>query len=161
MYSAIGRNTKLCIRNRCEVMRRSTPRFLVVLWKFTEELWKPSFSDVFRGASMDFHRITNQKPGDAATHNFESFSYTSLCGVINRQILNCAGSFDGGFAKRISVLALHFPLDSTMILPRFSKHNASGCCHRYPHSNTGRGGWLSVYRGELLLLVVSSFKMRL
>ena len=45
-------------------------------------------------------------------YGFESFSYASLCGVINRQILNCAGSFDGGFAKRISVLALHFLLDA-------------------------------------------------
>ena len=65
-----------------------------------------ALSHALRSASMDFYRITNRKPGDESAHNFASLSYTSLCGLINYQILNRPGSFDGVFAKWISVLAL-------------------------------------------------------
>ena len=67
----------------------------------------------FYSASVSFHCITNRKPGGESTHNFASLSYTSLCGLINYQILNRPGSFDGVFAKCISVLALDYPPGST------------------------------------------------
>ena len=42
---------------------------------------------VSRSASMEFHRITNRKPGGEPTHSFSSLSYASFCGVINCQII--------------------------------------------------------------------------
>ena len=47
-------------------------------------------NDGFHSASVNLHRISNRKLGGEYTHNFASFSYTSLCCVINAQILNCA-----------------------------------------------------------------------
>ena len=62
---------------------------------------------------MHFHCFANQRPRDESTCNFASFSYTSLCGVINCQILNCPASFLWSFAKRNSVLALDYQPRST------------------------------------------------
>ena len=59
------------------------------------ELTEFSFSHVFRSASMDFHRIANRRPRGESTRNCAPFSYTSLYGVINCQILNGPGSFNG------------------------------------------------------------------
>ena len=51
---------------------------------------------------MHFHCFANQRPRDESTCNFASFSYTSLCGVINCQILNCPGSFNGVLPREIA-----------------------------------------------------------
>ena len=57
---------------------------------------------VFRRASMDFHRIANRRPRGESTRNCAPFSYTSLYGVINCQILNCPGSSNGGLPREIA-----------------------------------------------------------
>ena len=51
------------------------------------------FSHVFRRALMGFHHIANWRVGGKSAHNASSFSYTSLFGTINVQILNCLDSF--------------------------------------------------------------------
>ena len=51
---------------------------------------------------MDFHRIANRGPRGESTRNCAPFSYTSLYGVINCQILNCPGSSNGGLPREIA-----------------------------------------------------------
>ena len=49
--------------------------------------------NVFRRALMGFHHVANWRVGGKPAHNAPSFSYTSLFGTINIQILSCLDSF--------------------------------------------------------------------
>ena len=51
------------------------------------------FSHFFCSALMGFHHIANWRVGGESVHNSSSFSYISLFGTINIQILNCLDSF--------------------------------------------------------------------
>ena len=51
------------------------------------------FSHVFGSALMGFHNIANWRVGAESAHNSSSFSYISLFGTINIQILNYVDSF--------------------------------------------------------------------
>ena len=44
---------------------------------------------------LGIHHATNRRMGGGSTRNSVTFSYISLCYVINTEILNRAGSFDG------------------------------------------------------------------
>lgn len=50
-------------------------------------------SQVFHRALMRFHNIANCRVGGESTHKSSSFSYTSLFGTINIQLLHCLDSF--------------------------------------------------------------------
>ena len=56
---------------------------------------KRRVSPIFHGALVNFYCIANQKLGGESTYSSTPFSYTSLFGMINCQILNCLRSFDG------------------------------------------------------------------
>ena len=54
---------------------------------------KPCFSHVFRSALMGFHHIANWRVGGESAHDATSFSYTSLFGTTNIEVLNYLDSF--------------------------------------------------------------------
>ena len=91
-YLVIDHTTKRCIQKLAKLRVDLSPGLqFVVRQNLIASLWGRTknaiFQHVFHSASTSFHHITHQRPGGEITRNFATFLNTSLCFVINSQIL--------------------------------------------------------------------------